>query len=252
MIAIKSIKEALGLFVKNKTLWTLAFILAIAYTLLTKISNPFQWLSSLLLYLYLLFLDLTLINAVGNLYSEGNINIERIQVSFKRYFLRVSALPFVYVSFTFLFMCVALVWAGMLPEEPNGISFYTTMVIGFFFLYLLPYSFSARFVILRDVKILKSIFETFKLYWGRVFDTIVLAFGIGIIYLGIMAINIYLPFTLLGYSSEQKLTMQLIGEISNTPVGFILSLILTPFSTLWASSTLTVYFKKVEELGGFD
>ena len=252
MIALKSIKEALGLFIKNKTLWTIAFVLATAYTLLARIGISFQWLSSLLLYLYLLFLNLTLINAVGNLYSEGNINIKRIQISFKRYFLRVLALPFVYVTFTFLFMCGALASAGMLTKEPSEVSFYATIAVGFFFLYLLPYSFSARFIILRDLKIWNSVFETFKLYWGRVFDTIVLAFGIGIIYLGIMVINIYLPFTLLGYSSEQKLTIELIGEILNTPVGFILSLILGPFSTLWASSTLTVYFKKVEELGEFD
>ena len=150
----------------------------------------------LLLYLYLLFLNLTLINAVGNLYSEGNINIKKMQVLFKRYFLRVSVLPIVYILFTSLFICGALASACVLIKEPSEVSFYISIAVGFFFLYLLPYSFSVRFIILRDLKIWNSVFETFKLYWRRILDIIVLAFGIGIIYLGIMVINIYFPFIL--------------------------------------------------------
>ena len=256
MIAIKSIKEAFSLFIKNKTLWAISLALIVVYTLLSRFFNTLslQWILSFLLYLYIAFLEVILIDAVKNLYSGEAINIKKIQASLKQYSLRVLVLPLVYILSFSAFSCVVMIWGSMSLKEPNGLRFFLLLAVGILFLYLLPYYFSARFVVLRDAKVWTSIYETFKLYWGRIFDTIVLAFFIGIMNLGIMAINVFLSFSLLtlfGYSLAPSLSISFVGEMLNAPIGILITLFLAAFSILWSSSTITIYFKKVEALGEF-
>ncbi|MCP4142698.1 MAG: hypothetical protein GY755_20855 [Chloroflexi bacterium] len=256
MIAIGAIKEAFRLFIKNKTLWTISLVLISIYTLLARFFNAISmlWVLSFLLFLYLAFLEIILINAVNNSYHGESTNIKIIQVSIKKYGLRMLAIPLVYIFLFSMFLCVVIAWGSMSLEAPSELGFFLVFAVGILFLYLLPYYFSSRFVVLENMKIWKSIYETFKLYWGRILETTVLAFFVGTMNAGIIAINMFLSFSLLtlfGHSLEPSWSISFVSEMLNAPIGTFITLILSAFSVLWSSSTITIYFKKLEELGEF-
>ena len=200
--------------------------------------------------------EVVLVDAVKLLSLGKKIDFKAIQGTLKKYGLRVLVFPLLYAfSFSiFLFIYLIWTWGNMSGKEPFGLFFYASIATALLFLYILPYYFSARFVMLQDTKMWKSIYETFKLYWGRILDTITLAFFVGIINLTALGLVVFLSFnmlTLFGDSFEPNQGIAFYTTMLNSPVGTPLSLIATSFSTLWVSSSITIYFKKVEELGEF-
>ena len=102
-----------------------------------------------------------------------------------------------------------------------------------FLLYLLPYFFSSHYIVLEDMKFKCAVCKAFKLLWMRCSDALVFLLFLGIAYLFSYHLSAFLSFGML--------TMR---------IGILI--IFNAFIWLWALSSITIYFKKLEDMGAFD
>lgn len=258
MIAIKSIKEAFSLFIKNKTLWGISFVLTIVSTLISRFSGNFvffyflQWDIYLPTFLNMAISEVILISAVG-LFFQEEINLKNMQKVLQKYSLRVFVLSLLYFVFLLFISIPFLLLAIVVPELFNDFIDIQILIFVTISLYLLPYFFATRFVVLHRKKIWRSVYSAFKLFWKRFIDSIVFILFLYVTEAVLAGLATFFAFSIFSSFGSFELTpsIKFFSQMLSTPISTVISMILSAFIVLWTSSSITIYFKKLEELGEF-
>jgi hypothetical protein len=257
MIAIGAIKEAFRLSWKNKILQWLSFALLVVFFLLERalrITNVYlvEYLPEIL---YFIFGEIILIVAVQLSYSDKKIVAQNVQTALRKYSMKVFFLLITNIFFILIYSVVFIFVEILLGREISKSNFIIITFLAFPLVYLLPYYFSIRFIVLQNVTILSSIAKSLKLYLRRFFDTIIFSSFITLSSISAIGFTLFLSFgasSLLGHQIRplENITSLIARPLS--PFGIFLALIFLSFSALLGSSSVTIYFKKLDKLGEFD
>ena len=260
MIIVEAIKEALELIKREKILFAISFVFSSAYVFLIKMFDfsSLGWLYNILFILYLGTSEIVLVDVVKSLLLNGEISLSNIGKSLKENTFRAFVF-LVFYLFSFSISLIILSFLGMIflgqSIESWGISIAVMFALDLVFAYLLPYYFSVRFSVLYDIKIWKAISKTIKLYWRRLFDVFFFSFLIGLLHLLMLGCVFLISQFFSNDIPKPNGLFEIITFIAvqlNTPLGTLFSVLTTSVSTVWISSSITIYFRKLEELGEFD
>lgn len=261
MIIVEAIKEALELIKREKILLAISFVFSSAYAFLLKVFDfsSLGWLYNILFILYLGASEIVLVDVVKSLSFNGEISLGNIWQSLKKNVFRAFVF-LVFYLFSFSLSLIILSVLGMIffrqsIDESLGISIAIMFALGLIFAYLLPYYFSVRFSVLRNAKIWKAISKTIKLYWRRLFDLFSFSFLIGMLHLLMLGSVFFISLFFLNDIPKPNGLFEIITFVSvqlNTPFWTLFSVLITSISTVWISASITIYFRKLEELGEFD
>ena len=259
MIVVETIKESLKLIKREKILLTISFGFSSAYVFFAKVFvfSSLGWFYSIFFVLYLVISEIVLVDVVKSLSLNGAISLDNVWLSLKKNVFRAFVF-LVFYLFSFSISLVMLLFAGAMflrqAIEKWEFPVVVTIALGLIFMYLLAYYFSVRFSVLCDTKIWKAISKTAKLYWRRFFDVFFFSFFISMLYLLIVGSVFFVSLLSNGLSRP----IDFVEMISfnavqlNTPLGILFSVLVTSISTVWISASITIYFRKLEELGEFD
>ena len=257
MLAIGAIKQAVSLSLESKMLRWLSFALLFAYFFLDQVLDFFniylvEYLPAIL---YFVLGEIILITTVQLLSSNRKITVQDVQTALGKYGVKAFFLLIVSTVFVVVYVILFIFGEALFSKEVSESTFTLITFLALSFVFLLPYYFSLRLLVLRNVTIWYSVTHTIKLYFRRFLDTIILSSFMTLINLIAIGLTLLLALGASALLSHQIMPLGSFASLITRPLspfGIFLACAFLSFSMLIGSSLVTIYFQKLEELGEFD